>query len=408
MQRDLFARALGVSEPWFVDGVEFNEKERRLTVRIDFRRGSRFAHDGDGGAHPVYDTQIKRYQHLNFFQHECHLEVRVPRVQLSDKRVALVTPPWSGRLSGFTLLFEALILAMCQDMTFAAVARLTGVSWHRVHAICKRYVELALDQADLSELHHVAIDETSRARGHDYVTAVADTEQRRLVFLAEGRKASTIRQFADHLVQHGGDPAAITRASIDMSAAFIKGVKENLPNAELTFDKFHVIALASRAVDETRRLEQRLDPSLKGLRWTLLKNRHSLTPAQRADLDALVTQVASKRTARAWTYREHLREILNRKQINVALAMLHQWCTNVNRSKVEPMKAVARTIREHEHAVAAWARTRQTNGFLEALNGLFQAAKRKARGYKRFDTIRIAFFLVGGKLDFHKLNPHTA
>ena len=165
MQRDLFARALGVSEPWFVDGVEFNEKERRLTVRIDFRRGSRFAHDGDGGAHPVYDTQIKRYQHLNFFQHECHLEVRVPRVQLSDKRVALVTPPWSGRLSGFTLLFEALILAMCQDMTFAAVARLTGVSWHRVHAICKRYVELALDQADLSELHHVAIDETSPRQG---------------------------------------------------------------------------------------------------------------------------------------------------------------------------------------------------------------------------------------------------
>ncbi len=224
MQRELFARALGVSAPWFVDGVDFCERERRLTIRIDFRKGSRFAHEGDGGSHPVHDTQIKRYRHLNFFQHECLLEARVPRVRLPDQRVALVTPPWSGRLSGFTLLFEALILAMCRDMTFAAVARLTGVSWHRVHAICKRYVELAVDRDDLSELRHVAIDETSRAKGHDYVTAVADSERRRVVFLAEGRKSGTIEEFADDLQRRGGDPAAISRASIDMSAAFLKGI----------------------------------------------------------------------------------------------------------------------------------------------------------------------------------------
>ena len=408
MHADLFARALGVSQPWFVDGVDFDERERQLVVRIDFRRGSRFAHAAAGGAHPVHDTRIKRYRHLNFFQHECLLEVRVPRVRLDDGRVALVKPPWAGRLSGFTLLFEALVLAMCREMPFAAVARLTGTSWHRVRAICKRYVELALDRDDLSTLRHVAIDETSRARGHNYVTAVADTERRRLVFLAEGRKSDAIGEFAEHLVAHGGDPNSIARATIDMSAAFIKGVAEHLPDAELTHDKFHVLALASKAVDETRRIEQRLDPALKGLRWTLLKNRDSLTAAQRADLDALVAQVASKRTARAWLYREQLREILNRKQINVVMKMLHQWCTNVNRSKVEPMKKVAKTIRKHRQGIAAWARTRETNGFLEALNGLFQAAKRKARGYKRFDTILIAFFLLAGKLDFRNLNTHAA
>ena len=90
------------------------------------------------------------------------------------------------------------------------------------------------------------------------------------------------------------------------------------------------------------------------------------------------------------------------------MKMLHQWCTNVNRSKVEPMKKVAKTIRKHQQGIAAWARTRETNGFLEALNGLFQAAKRKARGYKRFDTILIAFFLLAGKLDFRNLNTHAA
>ena len=408
MREGLFAKALGIAEPWFVAGLDFDEAERRLTIRLDFRRGTRFSREGHDGAHPVHDTQIKRYRHLNFFQHECLLEARVPRVRLPDDRVALVKPPWAGRLSGFTLLFEALILTLCREMPFAAAARLTGVSWHRVRAICARYVDMALDQDDLSGLRHVAIDETSRARGQKYVTAVADTERRRLVFLAEGRKSGAVGEFADYLKQHRGHPDSIRRATIDMSAAFIKGVAEHLPNAELTHDKFHVLALASNAVDETRRLEQRLDASLKGLRWTLLKNRDSLTAAQRTDLDQLVAQVVSKRTARAWLYREQLRAILNRKQINVVMKMLHQWCTNVNRSKVEPMKTVARTIRKHQKGVAAWARTRETNGFLEALNGLFQAAKRKARGYKRFDTIRIAFFLLAGKLDFHKINPHTA
>jgi transposase len=104
--------------------------------------------------------------------------------------------------------------------------------------------------------------------------------------------------------------------SIDMSGAFIKGVGAHLPNARITFDKFHVVAHASTAVDATRRLERRTDPSLKGLRWTLLKDRSRLTDEGRADLDALIANVAAERTARACLYCEQLREILDRKQIN--------------------------------------------------------------------------------------------
>jgi len=104
---------------------------------------------------------------------------------------------------------------------------------------------------------------------------------------------------------------------------------------------------------------------------------------------------------------EQLREILDRKQIHVVRTLLLQWCTNALRSKVEPMKEVAHMIRNHLEGIIAWAQTRQTNGFLEAINGLFQAAKRKARGYGRFSTIRTVIFLLAGKLDFSKLNPHV-
>lgn len=350
----------------------------------------------------------KRYRHLNFFQHECYLEVRVPRVRLPDGGIRLVEPDWAGRLSGFTLLFEALIIAMCREMTFVAVSRLVGISWHRVTAICKRYVDLGLEQADFSEVTRLAVDETSKARGHDYITLVADADERRVLFVTEGKDANTIEEFVADFPEHGGDPQAIQSISIDMSPAFIKGVTDYLPNAQITFDKFHVIAHANTAVETMRRIEQRTDPELKGLRWKLLKDRERLTPAARSDLDTLVAQVATKRTARAWLYKEQLREILQRKQVNVVRGMLQQWATNVMHSKVEPMKQVATMIRSHLDGIVSWAQTRQTNGFLEAINGLFQAAKRKARGYGNFSTIRAVVFLLAGKLDFTKINPHTA
>jgi transposase len=161
---------------------------------VDFVAGSRFAYANVAGKHPVHDTQIKRLRHLNFFQHEwnffqheCYLEVRVPRVRLPDGSVRLVEPDWVGQLSGFTLLFEALVLMLAQQMPFAAVARIVNLSWHRVHAICSRYVELALASADLSEVTTVAIDETSYRRGHEYLTLVADMQARRVVFVTTGR-----------------------------------------------------------------------------------------------------------------------------------------------------------------------------------------------------------------------------
>jgi transposase len=180
-----------------------------------------------------------------------------------------------------------------------------------------------------------------------------------------------------------------------------------LPNAQITFDKFHVVWHANAAVDKTRRIEQRTDKSLKGLRWSLLKDSGSLKPQAAAALYNLVSQPSLKRTARAWIYKEQLRETLDRKQINVMRDQLRYWCTCVMRSKVEPMKDVAALVRSHIEGIVAWAQTRQTNGFLEAINGLFQAAKRRARGFTRLSTIRTVIFLIAGRLDFRVINPHA-
>ncbi len=127
----LFERALAVSDPWYVRETRFDSEAKTLTIVVDFRVGSRFAHSEVAGEHPVRDTQTKRYRHLNFFQHECFLEARVARVKLPD-----------------------------------GLVRLVGESRHRVAAIAERYVELALEEADFSEVRRLTIDETSKARGH--------------------------------------------------------------------------------------------------------------------------------------------------------------------------------------------------------------------------------------------------
>jgi len=407
MTAKLFGAALGIVDPWFVGSVEFDEKAKRLSVLIDFKVGSHFAVSGHEGTHPVHDTVTKTYRHLNFFEHECHLQVRTPRVRLANGSVRLIEPDFAGRLNGFTLLFEAFILMLARQMPFAAVSRIVGESPHRVLAVCHKYVEMACGLADYSDVTALAIDETSRARGHSYVTLGADAEERKVIFVTEGRDAKTIEELAEYLEDHGCPAENIASASIDMSPAFIAGVTQNLPNARITFDKFHVIGHASTAVDKMRRIEQRGDKSLKGMRWTLLKDSAKLKPEAAADLDALIAKLAVKRTARAWVYKEQLREILDRKQINVVRVMLEHWCTCVMRSKVDPMKEVAKMIRSHLEGIVAWAQTRQTNGFLEAINGLFQAAKRKARGFTRIATIKTVIFLIAGNLDFHAINPHA-
>lgn len=161
-----------------------------------------------------------------------------------------------------------------------------------------------------------------------------------MILITETREAAAIARLAADLSDHGGVPRAIHTMSIDMSPAYIKGIQEYLPNAMVTFDKCHVVAHASHALDLTRRAEQKQEPKLKGLRWKLLKALGRLSQTSQADIKALMKHLSAYRTAcrsrqaRAWRYREDLREILRRKQSNVVRRMLTQWRTNVMPSKV--------------------------------------------------------------------------
>jgi transposase len=171
--------------------------------------------------------------------------------------------PWARPGSGFTLLFEAILMEFVRNgMTMSATARLVGEHDTLRWCIIEHYVEEGLARLDVSALRFLGIDETSRARGHRYLTLFVDLEACRVVFIGLGKDSDTLCAFREVLVKRGGKVENVKEVSIDMSQAFIKGAQEQFPDAHLTFDRFHVIKLANNAGDEVRRAERKQRPEL--------------------------------------------------------------------------------------------------------------------------------------------------
>jgi len=160
--------------------------------------------------------------------------------------VRRVEVPWARERSGFTLLFEALV----KEMPVAAVAGLIGERDMRVWRVMHYYVDEAVEAQDLSGLERAAIDEASSRRGQDYVSVFADLDERRAVYVTEGRDQGTVQEFSCFLETHGGEVARVSEVCQDMSEAYLAGSLKHLPQAEITFARYHVRQHLSKAIDE--------------------------------------------------------------------------------------------------------------------------------------------------------------
>jgi transposase len=395
----LFQAALGLSEPWQVVSVEFDPAAKRLDLRIDFEKGSRFAcpECGREGC-PVHDTEEKTWRHLDFFQHQAYLTARVPRVVCPEHKTHLVEVPWARERSGFTLLFEALVMAMVAEMPVATLAALVGESDMRIWRIVHHYVDEAVEAQDLSGIERVGIDETSSRRGHEYVSVFADLDERRGVFCVEGRDHETVQAFSLFLETHGGDPGRVSEVCQDMSEAFLKGTLTYLPAAEVTFDRYHVKSHLSKAVDEVRREEATHHRELlKNTRYMWLKRPKNLTERQRDLLDELLAQPLE--TVRAYTLAQQFDSFYELDDPDTAEEYLRRWIAEARESGLEPLFKFCDMLEDHWLGVIRWHHSRVSNGLLEGLNSLIQAAKRRARGYRSNRNFIAMIYLIVGKLN---------
>jgi transposase len=399
-----------VEKPWYIHEIQFNQDAGKLEIWIDFERGSTFYFEdkelGISGHFKAYDTTRKTWRHLNFFQYQCYLHAWIPRVDLGDGKVRQVQAPWEGHTAGFTLLFEALILELVKVMPVHQVCQLMNTYDKKLWDMIKAYTGKARAEEDFSGVKVVGVDETAARRGHDYVTLFVDLEEKKTIFVTEGKDQRVMDAFATDLAEHNGSPEQITQVSCDMSPAFIKGVENTLPEASIVFDRFHVTKVINEAVDKVRKTEVAQNPILKNSRYLFLKNRDNLTIHQRERLEDIQLSGLNLKTMKALNIREAFQQIYQAPTPELFDTLLRKWYFWATHSRIEPIKEAAYTIQRHWDGIVNWIDYKISNGILEGFNSIFQAAKNKARGYYRADTIKAVIYLLTGKLDFSKINPY--
>lgn len=394
----LFTRALVLQAPWFVEDVKLDTEHRRIDFEVGCRSAQFTCAQCGAPGQKAHDRMRRSWRHLDFFQFEAWLHAQVPRIACSAcGKTTQITVPWAREGSGFTLLFEALALSMCQGLPVRQAAQMLRVRDKQLWRRIAHYVGQARAKLDMSGVSFVGVDETSVRKGHQYVTVVHDLGERQLLFATPGKDHQTLLAFAEDLEAHGGQRTAIAQACMDMSAAYVKGARLYLPNALVSFDRFHVVALANEAMDKVRTAEWKgesarvlrelgeLDAKeLRSILWAMRRNPSDWSAVQTSAMHWL--QRANLKSARAWRLKMALREVFAKARAHnraeLAAADLKAWISWARRSRLQPFKNLAATLRTHFDAVVRGMLDNRSNAFVEAMNGLMQQAKRAARGFR--------------------------
>ncbi len=399
----IFELALNIKEPWYIKEIKLEKsKESRrgqLDIFIDFKAGSKFT-DELGDVCNVYDTEQRKWQHLNFFEHNCFIHARVPRIEQKSSKVKTVNVPWARPGSGFTLLFEAFAMLLIEyEMPVNKVAAALRVVAHRLWRVFNFWVKDAVEKDSLQNVTQVGIDETSAKKGHDYVTVCADLETRRVIHVSEGREASVVKDLAEAIDQKQGDVKAISHAGIDMSPAYISGVTEHLPDAKIVFDKFHIVAQLNKAMDELRKGERKEFELLKGHKYTVLYRYKNLTAKKRDELDYLL--MAFPRLCEGYRLKELFSTFWELEDTEEALAFLTYWCDMVMDTDIQPFKQFVKTLKAHWSGIINYVKAKINSGVMEGINNKIQLAKRRARGYRNKGNFINMIYFIAGKLKFN-------
>ena len=398
----LFSMALGLQSPWKVEEIIFSNdnilEQNELHLQIGFESGARFA-DESGVLCSVHDTVDRQWQHLSFFEHSCYLHCSVPRITTTDGKVRTVEVPWARPGSGFTLLFEAMALALIErEMPVNRVAEMLKVNPQRIWTIFNHWIGKAKIADDVSSITQLGIDETSSKKGHKYVTLGVDLEESRVIFVTEGKGKATLHNLQEHLENKGVEKEQIEQISMDLSPSFIAGAAEAFPSAEITFDRFHVVKLLNEAMNQVRISERKEHDALKGHKYTFLRNRENLTNKQEVSLAEMIDLYPT--LGQAYRLKELFNDLWSMPDKVSAEAFLKQWCEEVENSKIPAFMKFVKTVRSHWSGIIHFVETKITNGILEGINSKVQLAKRRARGYRNINNFINMIYFLCGKLKF--------
>ena len=410
----LFHELLGLGMKWEVNQSRFERESG--TVFLEIRETPELWEwvrcPKDGGFVFCYDhTEVLTWRHLNVFEHRCQITCRLPRGKCRQcGRVFRVRPPWEGLSTHFTKEFEAFALLLMREMPVNKVSQIVGETDTRLWRMLFRQVDAAYAQADYGNVCCVGVDEMSLRKGRQYLSVFADLVAKRVLFATEGKDRQTWGSFVEALEKHNGHRHAITQMSMDMSRSYQSGVAEHCRNAQVVFDKFHVIANANGAVDEVRKAEIRRGGAgvwavLKQSQWLWRKNPENLTEREQKRLARI--QDKNLCTTKAYHMRLVLQDIYRSVEATTAAHRFKVWCRWVRWvARFHPadlfasMLRLAKLIKNHLRGILAHWKWGVTNAFMEGLNSVFSTTKRKARGYRSTLHLTTMLYFVAGKLRF--------
>ena len=397
---EIFALALGLQSPWKINQVSFEtgEKHRTLNIEIGFKRGSMFP-DETGRMCPVHDTIERRWRHLNFFEHECYLQCRVPRIKTPEGKVVQVGVPWARKGSGFTLLFEAFAMHLIEaEMPVSKVGETLSEYPKRIWTIFNYWIGIAYPKANHNEVTTLGIDETSAKKHHDYVTVAVDLQQRRVLHVTPGKGSDTIERIQTYLESKDCPASQIEQICIDPSPSFISGVTRHFEEAAVVFDRFHIQKALNKAMDEVRKTERKEHDALKYHKYTFLKRNAHLSASQKQKREELLTLFPT--LGKAYRFKELFDDFWEMEDPDDAAAFLSDWCALVSSSGIVPFQDFVRTLRAHWSGVVNFIQYRISNGVLEGINSKIQLAKKRARGYRNVKNFINMIYFISGKLEF--------
>lgn len=404
--KELYEAILGVERPWRVIGVKLDTDGREVRVEIE-NTEKRLACPTCGVECPRHDSRHRRWRHLDTCQFQTILMAAVPRVKCRKHGVLQVPVPWAERNSRFTALFEQLVISWLQEASISAVATLFGLSWNATDRIMREAVRRGLKRQQRRLPRHLGIDETSFQKRHEYVTVLCDQDEGHVVHVADGRSAEAVEEYVSDFDEEAR--SAVETVAMDIWQAYINAVEKLIPGAEkkICFDKFHMAQHLGKAVDKVRREEHRRlkregDDTLKGSKHLWLTHPANLTEARLEQIETL-RRVAEK-TGRAWVLKETAMDAWRYRSRHWARTALLRWYNWAIRSRLEPMRHVARMVKRRLDGLVNAIHHGVTNARAEGINARIQWIKYTGRGFRNRERFRRAIYFHLGGLN---MNPET-
>ncbi len=402
-----YARLLGLDDSWRVESVDLQIEDRRVEIRLSHVGCSVFCPECSGACGLADHADERRWRHLDTMQFTTELVARLPRSRCAEHGVKTIVPPWAGKHSRFTLLFEAFAVEVLQACrTVKAAAALLGLSWDAVQSIMDRAVERGLELRGATPIKHIGIDEKSFGKGQDYITVLTDLDGSRVLDVVPERTQAAAEAVLQTLSAE--QRQTVRAVAADMLPAYANAVARQTPNAELVHDKFHVSKYLTEAVDQVRRAENKDlqaqdDDRLKGTRQLWLYNKSNLSPEQRRRFAAIKRK--GLKTARAWAIKEQFRWFWRHVYPMSAKDFFKQWYGWGVRCHLQPIVKVARMLKRHLPGLLSYFNYRITNAASEGFNSVIQALKYAARGFKSFKNYRTRILFFCGRLNLRPQLP---